>query len=359
MAVPSNSLSWRIGYWERLLPKAAVNPVTGLGFDAVEHIEPEHLQPHNVFVQAYVETGVIGLASLLAIIWTFAKMLRARLRNASPGWPRMLALGATSVAIATFAQFPGENLLSQTIVYTYLAVAMTYGIRFDGLEPAQTATAAGDRERIGERVRILHVNKFAYRRGGAESYMLDLAELQRQAGHETALFAMTDSRNEPSPYSPHYPPHVEYDPMPDGVANKVRAGALMLWNRKAATGLAAVIEQFRPDVAHLHNVYHQLSPSVLRPLRQSRTPVVMTLHDFKLVCPTHAMLDHGRPCEACLPLLPPGRAAPLQERLGRRERPARIRARRAPLARRVRQRATVRVPERVPRRQDAQGRPLP
>ena len=54
----------------------------------------------------------------------------------------MLALGATSVAIATFAQFPGENLLSQTIVYTYLAVAMTYGIRFDGLEATDTVAAA-------------------------------------------------------------------------------------------------------------------------------------------------------------------------------------------------------------------------
>jgi glycosyltransferase involved in cell wall biosynthesis len=150
-------------------------------------------------------------------------------------------------------------------------------------------------------MRILHVNKFAFRNAGAESYMLDLMELQQKAGHETAVFAMTHPRNEPSAYSRHFPPQVEYDPLPDGITNKVRASALMFWNRKAASGLATVIEQFRPDVAHLHNVYHQLSPSVLRPLRQSRTPVVMTLHDYKLVCPTYSMLDHGRPCEACLP----------------------------------------------------------
>ena len=150
-------------------------------------------------------------------------------------------------------------------------------------------------------MRILHVNKFGYRRGGAESYMLDLIDLQQAAGYETAVFAMTHPRNEPSPFVQHYPPHVEYDPMPGGIVDKARAGALMFWNHKAATGLAAVVEKFRPDVAHLHNVYHQLSPSVLRPLRRSKVPAVMTLHDFKLVCPTHAMLDHGRPCEACLP----------------------------------------------------------
>ena len=150
-------------------------------------------------------------------------------------------------------------------------------------------------------MRILHINKFGYRKGGAESYMLDLAELQREAGHETAVFAMTHARNEPSPYSQHYPPYVEYDPLPDGIGAQLRAGAGMLWNRAASSGLAAVIEKFRPDVAHLHNVYHQLSPSVLRPLRRSRTPMVMTLHDYKLVCPTYDMLDHGRICEACLP----------------------------------------------------------
>lgn len=150
-------------------------------------------------------------------------------------------------------------------------------------------------------MRILHINKFGYRKGGAESYMLDLAELQRAAGHETAVFAMAHERNEPSPYSRHYAPHVEYDPLPDGLTLKIRAGASMLWNRKAAGGLAAVIDEFRPDVAHLHNVYHQLSPSILRPLSRSGTPVVMTLHDFKLVCPTYDMLDHGRTCEACLP----------------------------------------------------------
>jgi O-antigen ligase len=131
VGAPSNSLSWRIGYWERLLPEARVNPVTGIGFGAVERVEPEHLQPHNVFVQAYVETGVIGLAAVLAIIWTFARMLRDRLRNASSPWARLLALGAAGAAIATVAQLPSENLLSQTFVYWYLAVAMTYGIGTD------------------------------------------------------------------------------------------------------------------------------------------------------------------------------------------------------------------------------------
>jgi glycosyltransferase involved in cell wall biosynthesis len=74
----------------------------------------------------------------------------------------------------------------------------------------------------------------------------------------------------------------------------------MIWSRSAAEGVAAVVERFRPDVAHLHNIYHQLSPSVLSALRHFQVPMVMTLHDYKLVCPTYLLLDKGQVCEACL-----------------------------------------------------------
>src|SRR5215213_1753232 len=49
-------------------------------------------------------------------------------------------------------------------------------------------------------MRILHVNKFLYRRGGAEGYMLDLAELQVRAGHEVAFYGMDHPENPPRPY---------------------------------------------------------------------------------------------------------------------------------------------------------------
>jgi glycosyltransferase involved in cell wall biosynthesis len=62
----------------------------------------------------------------------------------------------------------------------------------------------------------------------------------------------------------------------------------------------AVVGAFRPDVVHLHNVYHQLSPSVLKPLAERGIPALMTLHDYKLACPSYLFLDHGNVCEACL-----------------------------------------------------------
>lgn len=149
-------------------------------------------------------------------------------------------------------------------------------------------------------MRILHVNKFLYRRGGAESYMLDLAALQARAGHDVEFFAMAHPENLPARFAGWFPAHVELEPGPSSLGGQIRAGGRVLWSNSARRGIARVVEDFQPDVVHLHNVYHQLSPSVLDPLRRSGIPAVMTLHDYKLACPNYQFLDHGALCQACL-----------------------------------------------------------
>ena len=64
--------------------------------------------------------------------------------------------------------------------------------------------------------------------------------------------------------------------------------------------MARALERFQPDVVHCHNIYHQLSPSILAPVRRAGVRCVMTLHDYKLACPSYQMLDHGRLCDACV-----------------------------------------------------------
>ena len=149
-------------------------------------------------------------------------------------------------------------------------------------------------------MRILHVNKFLYRRGGAESYMLDLAALQRKAGHEVEFFAMAHPENLPARYADRFPAHVELEPPPASLSGRLHATGRVLWSTSARRGIGEVVEDFVPDVVHLHNVYHQLSPSVLAPLGRLGIPAVMTLHDYKLACPSYQFLDHGAPCQACV-----------------------------------------------------------
>jgi glycosyltransferase involved in cell wall biosynthesis len=149
-------------------------------------------------------------------------------------------------------------------------------------------------------VRILHVNKFLYRRGGAEAYMEDVAALQVAAGHEVEFFAMEHPENRESRFSASFPEYVELEPQPRSLMGKARAAGRVVWSTSARRGMAEVVAAFRPDVVHLHNVYHQLSPSILRPLAERDIPAVMTLHDYKLACPTYQLLDQGVPCQACV-----------------------------------------------------------
>jgi glycosyltransferase involved in cell wall biosynthesis len=150
-------------------------------------------------------------------------------------------------------------------------------------------------------MRILHVNKFLYRRGGAEGYLLDLASRQAASGHEIAFFSTRHPENPESEYEEFFPDYIELNPPPASWSERARAAARIIYSRSAEVGLARVVDRFRPDIVHLHNIYHHLSPSVLRPLRAQHIPAVMTLHDFKLACPTHRFMANGRVCEACVP----------------------------------------------------------
>ena len=148
-------------------------------------------------------------------------------------------------------------------------------------------------------MRVLHVNKFLYRRGGAEGYMLDVADLQRAAGDEVTFFGMRHPDNEPQRYESWLPDLIELEPAPHGL-RKAPAAARMIWSTSSRRGIGKVLRDFEPDIVHFHNIYHQLSPSILDGVARAGVPCVMTLHDYKLACPSYQMLDHGSLCEACV-----------------------------------------------------------
>jgi glycosyltransferase involved in cell wall biosynthesis len=102
------------------------------------------------------------------------------------------------------------------------------------------------------------------------------------------------------PYAQYFPKLIELEPAPPGVTAKAAAAARMLYSSSSRRGMAHVLADFAPDVVHLHNIYHQLSPSILAATRQAGVPTVMTLHDYKLACPSYQLLDHGETCDACI-----------------------------------------------------------
>ncbi len=146
-------------------------------------------------------------------------------------------------------------------------------------------------------MKILLVNKFLFRSGGSEACLFDGARLLKERGHRVAYLSMQHPRNTPGDDPAYLVSHVDFNSVA-GVRRAAAAGRV-LYSREARALMKHVIRVERPDIALLHNIYHQLSPSILSPLRKAGIPALMTLHDYKMVCPVYTLFSGGRPCERC------------------------------------------------------------
>src|SRR5580700_2444832 len=147
-------------------------------------------------------------------------------------------------------------------------------------------------------MRILFCNKYNYAFSGTEVYLFEAMELMRSKGHGVALFSMADPRGSSTAYDRHFVPHVDFK-KPDDWLHKVGLAAHAVYSIEARRRIRAMIADFQPDVAHVRNIYHHLSPSILRELKAQKVPVVYHLNDFKVLCASYNLVLRGEACEAC------------------------------------------------------------
>lgn len=147
-------------------------------------------------------------------------------------------------------------------------------------------------------MKVLAANKYYFVKGGTERYFFVLKRILEGRGHTVVPFAMRHPQNEPSDFADHFVSFEAFDESA-GLAARARAAARILYSREARRKIEDLVDATGPDVAHLHNIAHQLSPSILYGLKARGVPVVQTLHDFKLVCPNYQMLVRGATCERC------------------------------------------------------------
>jgi glycosyltransferase involved in cell wall biosynthesis len=152
-------------------------------------------------------------------------------------------------------------------------------------------------------VRILFCNKYNFAFSGTEAYLFEVMELMRLNGHDVALFSMTDSRGAPTPYDSHFVPHIDFENRDfrkqSGWFYQPKLALRAIYSREARQRIRGMIAEFRPNVAHVRNIYHHLTPSILWELKAQNIPVVYHLNDFKVLCPSYNFVARGEPCEAC------------------------------------------------------------
>jgi glycosyltransferase involved in cell wall biosynthesis len=129
-------------------------------------------------------------------------------------------------------------------------------------------------------MRILHVHNFYQLPGGEDQSYATTGTMLEDHGHEVIRFTL---RN-------------------DAIAGvrKVAAARMALWNAPVHRQLHRLIQRTRPDVAHFENTFPLISPSAYYACHAEGVPVVQTLHNFRMLCPSAILYRNGRVCEDCI-----------------------------------------------------------
>lgn len=104
---------------------------------------------------------------------------------------------------------------------------------------------------------------------------------------------MADSLNSYSIYNKYFAERVDVNKFSFKDAIKV------FYNYDAVRRLKKLIREEKPDIAHLHNIYHHLSPAIISTLKKNEIPIVQTLHDYKIICPNYKLFSSGKICDEC------------------------------------------------------------
>lgn len=84
------------------------------------------------------------------------------------------------------------------------------------------------------------------------------------------------------------------------LADKIRAFRDVAWSEKSYREVKKVIQDFRPDIMHVHNYWLVLTPSIFAAAKDCGVKTVLTLHNYRLICPGGQLLRKGKVCEICL-----------------------------------------------------------
>lgn len=131
-------------------------------------------------------------------------------------------------------------------------------------------------------MKILITHNDYGRRSGEEAVVDHMSEMMRAHGHQTCFYRPTTSG------------------FRKGLAGKVRVFFSGIYSLRGIRNIKKTLHKERPDIINIHNLYPFISPAALFTCKSAGIPIVMTVHNYRLVCPTGLFLRDERPCEHCL-----------------------------------------------------------
>lgn len=126
-------------------------------------------------------------------------------------------------------------------------------------------------------MRVLQAHNRHATRGGADVVMDQDRELLTGAGHEVRQLVTEAAEGA-----------------------DLRSATMAVWNHETVRRVKAAVEEFRPDVMHVHTPFPLMSPTVFRAARRLGVPTVATMHSFRYTCIAGTLRRDGAICEDCV-----------------------------------------------------------
>jgi glycosyltransferase involved in cell wall biosynthesis len=82
--------------------------------------------------------------------------------------------------------------------------------------------------------------------------------------------------------------------------DRIAIAPRMVWSSKSRREFAAILDERKPDIVHIHNTFMVISPSIYSACSERDIPVVQTLHNFRLLCPGASFFRDGGICVECM-----------------------------------------------------------
>lgn len=131
-------------------------------------------------------------------------------------------------------------------------------------------------------MKVLLVHNDYGKYSGEEAVVDKMAAMLQGLGHDVAQLRMTTAGARES------------------IGGKIRGFVSGIYCPGGVKAMREALRREKPDVVNVHNLYPFISPAALRECKAAGIPVVMTVHNVRLMCPTGLFMRNGRPCEVCL-----------------------------------------------------------
>lgn len=131
-------------------------------------------------------------------------------------------------------------------------------------------------------MKVLLVHNDYGKYSGEEAVVDKMALMLSGLGHDIAQLRMTTAGSR------------------ETVRGRIRGFLSGIYCPSGVRAMRAALQTEAPDVVNVHNLYPFISPAALRECKKVGVPVVMTIHNFRLMCPTGLFMRNNRPCELCL-----------------------------------------------------------